>query len=76
MCISVSNDNLMCRFNPGLQPEAALRNGFRPMMMKGKALNGYCYVSPEGCRSEKDFAYWMNLCLGYNETARSSKKRR
>lgn len=76
MCISVSNDKLMCRFNPALQPEVDGKNGFRPMIMKGKELNGYCYVTPEGWESEKDFAYWMNLCLDYNEAARSSKKRK
>ena len=41
MCINVSGDNLMCRFNPALQKEIAEKTGFEPMIMKGKGLKGY-----------------------------------
>lgn len=74
MCISVSGENLMCRFDPGIHEAVAEKSGFQPMIMKGKELQGYCYVHPVGFRSGKDFAYWVNLCLDYNERARSSKK--
>jgi hypothetical protein len=43
------------------------------MTMKGKLLNGYCYVTPEGFLLESDFSFWMNLCLGFNDKAKSSK---
>lgn len=74
MCISVSGENLMCRFDPLLQEEVAEKNGFLPMIMKGKSLNGYCYVEPEGFRFKKDFEYWIKLCLDFNPKAKSSKK--
>lgn len=74
MCVNVSGENLMCRFDPDLREEVAERNGFQPMIMKGKELKGYCYVNPVGFRSKKDFEYWVNLCLDYNEKAKSSKK--
>jgi hypothetical protein len=48
MCISVSNDNLMCRFDPTLHNEIAERSGFQPMIMKGREYKGYCYVSENG----------------------------
>src|SRR6478672_1508976 len=48
MCISVSGENMMCRFDPEVQEEVAERTGFLPMIMKGKTLNGYCYVEPAG----------------------------
>ena len=76
MCINVSHDNLMCRFDPALFEEVAERNGFLPMIMKGKELKGYCYVEPAGFKYKKDFEYWMNLCLSFNEKAKSSKKRK
>lgn len=76
MCVNVSGENLMCRFDPALQQEVAERQGYHPMIMKGKELNGYCYVDPSGYRSRKDFEYWVDLCLDYNERAKVSKKRR
>lgn len=76
MCINVSNDNLMCRFDPVLQEKISEKNGFQPMMMKGRELKGYCYVSPEGYSKNKDFEDWVNVCLSFNATAKASKKRR
>jgi len=75
MCINVSNDNLMCRFDPALHDEIAGRKGYMPMMMKGKELKGYCYVNPIGFNSKSDFEYWIKLCLDYNAEAKSSKKK-
>ena len=48
MCVNVSGDDLMCRYDPELEAEVAERIGFQPMIMKGKQLRGYCYVSDEG----------------------------
>ena len=76
MCVCVSGDNLMCRFDPALQEEVSDRNGFLPMIMKGKNLKGYCYVDPTGFKSKKDFEYWVGLCLDFNERAKSSKKKK
>ena len=76
MCINVSGDNLMCRFDPALQEEVAERNGFLPMIMKGKELKGYCYVEPEGFKRKADFEYWAGLCLTFNDKAKSSKKKK
>ena len=76
MCINVSGENLMCRFDPAMQEEVAERNGFLPMIMKGKELKGYCYVEPEGFKRKTDFEYWANLCLAFNEKAKSSKKKK
>jgi hypothetical protein len=42
--------------------------------MKGKELMGYCYVSPVGYKSKKDFEFWLQLCLDFNPKAKSSKK--
>jgi hypothetical protein len=75
-CVNVSGENLMCRFDPALQDEVAERNGYEPMIMKGKELKGYCYVQPIGFKLKKDFEYWVNLCLEYNERAKASKKKK
>lgn len=75
MCISVSRNNLMCRFDPELQQEVAGKKGYLPMIMKGKEYKGYCYVEPDGIQNLKDFKYFVNLCLEYNKVAKSSKKK-
>lgn len=76
MCINVSGNRLMCRFDPLYQNEVALKIGFRPMIMKGKPITGYCYVEEEGYRSKRDFEYWLKLCMSYNEFAKPAKKRK
>lgn len=74
MCINVSGGNLMCRVDPELQDELSKRKGFMPVIMRGMKLNGYCYVRPEGFKSEKDFGFWLQQCLDFNPKAKASKK--
>lgn len=74
MCINISHDNLMCRYNPELEDEVSEKKGFLPMIMKGKQLNGYCYVEPIGFQKADDFEYWIKICLDYNPVAKASKK--
>ncbi len=76
MCINVSDNHLMCRFDPAQTEEIAEKKGFLPMIMKGKEYKGYCLVEPAGFKNKKDFEFWMNLCLDFNERAKSSKKRK
>ena len=74
MCVNVSGENLMCRFEPSVQEEISKRKGFQKMIMKGKEYKGYCYVKPEGIKTENEFNYWIKLCLSFNHQAKSSKK--
>ena len=75
MCVNVSGENLMCRFDPNLQEEIAARQGYQEMIMKGRTYKGYCYIQPEGFTTQHDFEYWMNVCLAFNKQAQSSKKK-
>lgn len=76
MCVNVSDDKLMCRFDPALIDEVAEKHGFLPMVMKGKELKGYCYVEPSGFKTKKDFEFWLNLCLDFNVQAKKSKPKK
>lgn len=76
MCVNVSGDRLMCRFDPVLEEEVSEKIGFEPMVMRGKQLSGYCYVNEAGFASNKDFRYWMELCLSFNDEAKASKKKK
>lgn len=76
MCINVGDDQLMCRFDPKKTEEYNKRRGVQPMVMRGKLLDGYCYVDPEGYKNKEDFEFWLNTCLDYNPLAKVSKKRK
>lgn len=74
MCVNVSGENLMCRFDPVRTEELSHKEGFLPMMMKGKEYKGYCYIEPIGIKNKKDFEFWVNLCLEFNDKAKASRK--
>ena len=76
MCINISGDRLMCRFDPALTDAVAEKRGFEEMVMKGKVLKGYCYVALEGLRTKKEFDYWIGHCLDFNKKAKASKKKK
>ena len=76
MCINVSGDQLMCRFDPAREDEVSEKRGFQPMIMKGKQLRGYCYVHEDGYKSKSDFEYWIKICLDFNGKAKASKKKK
>ena len=75
LCVCVSGNNLMCRFDPAMQEHLANKAGVEPMTMKGKNLQGYCYVAPAALQSNKELTYWIDLCLAFNERAKASKKK-
>ena len=74
MCIGVVKDEMMCRINPDRQEEALERNGCRIMDFTGRPMRGYIIVSDEGMKSNKDFMYWVDLCIDFNKLAKASKK--
>jgi len=59
-----------------LHETIAEKTGFRTMIMKGREYKGFGYVSPEVLKSKKDFDYWINLCLEFNNKAKASKKKK
>ena len=75
MCVNVSGENLMCRFDPKKHDQISNKLGYQKVIMKGREFKGYCYVKPDGFKTNKDFSYWMHLCLEFNEQAKSSRKK-
>ena len=74
MCINISGDTLMCRFDPDRLEELSNKVGFEPVIMKNRQLKGYCYVAEEGYQNPDDFNFWIQTCLDYNPKATASKK--
>ena len=76
MCVGVVKDEIMCRINPEIYEEALQKTGCREMVFTGKLMKGYVFVSEEGFKTEKQFTYWINLCLAFNKLAKSSKRKK
>lgn len=76
MCVGVKIDSLMLRIAPELTDEALEKNGCRPMIMKGKLMQGFIYVDEEVLNTKRRLEYWVGLALAYNKTAKSSKKKK
>ena len=75
MCIGVVKDEMMCRIDPDLHETAVEKTGCRTMDFTGRPMKGYVLVDETGMRSEKDFEYWISICLAYNSKAKASKKK-
>ena len=74
MCVSVGNDELMCRIGPD-QHDAALEiNGARAMVHGGRTMKGFVFVHEDSIKAKKDFDYWINLALDFNKDAKKAKK--
>jgi TfoX/Sxy family transcriptional regulator of competence genes len=75
MCISVGNDEIMCRIDPEIFETVLERNGCRPMIHGKRVMKGFVFVSEEGYSRKKDFDYWIDLVLDFNKKAKPAKKK-
>jgi TfoX/Sxy family transcriptional regulator of competence genes len=76
MCISVGDDEIMCRIDPDLHDEVIERRGCRTMMMKGREYKGYVLVDEDGMKTKKDFEFWIQLALDFNIRAKAAPKKK
>jgi hypothetical protein len=76
MCIGIVGEEMMCRIDPALHDEAVKRKGARTMDFTNRPMKGYVMVNETGMKNEKDFDYWINLCLDFNSRAKASKKKK
>jgi len=75
MCITVGDNEIMCRIDPEVHDKAIEKKGSRTMIMKGRPYIGYVLVTGEGMKTQKDFDYWIALALDFNPRAKASKKK-
>ncbi len=75
MCIGVSGNELMVRFDPILHQEFCERKGFRPMVTKSKEYKGYGYICPDYIKTNKQLAYWLTIALQFNKEIKAVNKK-
>lgn len=76
MCVGVEKNRLMARIGPEAYDDALTRKGCRPMDFTGRPMRGFVFVELGTLKTEKDLAYWIELALSYNPTAKKSSKRK
>jgi TfoX/Sxy family transcriptional regulator of competence genes len=76
MCVGVVGDEMMCRIDPEKEAEALSKKGCRPMDFTGRRMKGYVYVDDSGMKTKTDFAFWIELCVSFNDKAKASVKKK
>ena len=76
MCVGIIKDEMMCRINPELHDMAITKKGCRTMDFTKRPMKGYVMIDNAGMKTQKQFDYWISLCLDFNTKAKSSKKRK
>lgn len=74
MCVTVCDDEIMCRIDPAIHEEAIQKKGCRTLKMKEREYKGYVYVNENNIKTKKDLDYWVGLALDFNKRAKTSKK--
>jgi len=67
MCVTVGDNHIMCRIDPSIHQEVALRKGVTTVKMKGREYIGWINVDESVLPDEKALAYWVSFALAYNE---------
>lgn len=76
MCVSVSDDRIMCRIDPGTHAEAIKRPGCRTVEMGGRPYLGFVYVDEKSLTAKKDLKAWVDRALAFNPKATASAKQK
>ncbi|HEY5405750.1 MAG TPA: TfoX/Sxy family protein [Ginsengibacter sp.] len=74
MCVTVGDNEMMCRIDPELHEALVKEKGCKTVVMKGREYKGWVLVSEEMMKSKKALNYWIGLSLEFNKKAKSSKK--
>jgi TfoX/Sxy family transcriptional regulator of competence genes len=75
MCVCVNDEEMLCRIGPDAYEAALEQPGVVEMVMKGKLMKDYVFVSNEVIKTTKQLQYWVNLALSFNKDAKASKKK-
>ncbi len=76
MCVGIIKDEMMCRIDPGMHDEVVELPGCRTMDFTKRPMKGYVLIGDTGMKTDKEFNYWVNLALDFNNFAKSSKRKK
>jgi hypothetical protein len=76
MFCGVASGDLMVRVGPERQEGAMRKPHVRPMDFTGRPMKGYIFVGPEGCRTLRQVAGWVDKSTSFVATLPSRPRRR
>jgi TfoX/Sxy family transcriptional regulator of competence genes len=69
MTVSASrNGGLLARIDPAETDEALTQPHAARMQMRGRTMDGWITVAPEGVRTQRELAAWVERSLAYART--------
>lgn len=68
LIVAASRRGLLVRAGKDQQRDALARPGARPMVMRGRALEGYVYVDPPAITDRASVKQWVQLALAFVRT--------
>src|SRR5262245_50459763 len=76
MFCGIVKDELMVRVGPERYAESLARPHVRPMDFTGRPMNGYVFVAPPGCLTEKAIRDWIERGSAFVATLPAAKRKR
>jgi TfoX/Sxy family transcriptional regulator of competence genes len=76
LCVTVGNNRIMCRVDPGLHDKLIQKPGCTTVIMKGCDYKGYIWVDESVLTTKKQINYWVKLALDFNPKARATVKKK
>lgn len=67
MICGIVGDKLMARVGPENYQNSLLMKHVSQMDFNGKSMKGMIYINPDGIKTGKGLAKWLNLCLDFTE---------
>jgi TfoX/Sxy family transcriptional regulator of competence genes len=75
MFCGVATEDLMVRVGPELHESSLARPHVRPMDFTGRPMKGYVFVGPEGCRTQRQVAAWVDKAISFVATVKPRPRR-
>src|SRR5262245_43274421 len=78
MFVGIAKEDLMVRVGPERYEAMLAEPHVRPMDFTGRPMNGYVFVGPEGCRTEKAVGKWVGRGAEFaaSLTSRAGEKKK
>jgi TfoX/Sxy family transcriptional regulator of competence genes len=67
LVVAASKRGLLVRVGKDRQGDALAQQGARPMVMRGRAMEGYIYVDPPAL-NDRAVQKWIRLAIGFVQT--------
>lgn len=76
MCVGIIKNELMCRIDPAIHDEVTGKPGCRTLDFTKRPMSGFILVEESAMTTNREFDYWIDLALAFNEQAKASRKKK